>query len=83
LFCSAETYPAHTKCVSEEEKYSAKGSVQQPSAKKGELKQKNWQDIIQSLRENRNSLSHVEQTVLNVIVKRENVPRKKNKFRVM
>ncbi|GFG38173.1 hypothetical protein Cfor_04827 [Coptotermes formosanus] len=77
---SAETYPAHTKCVSEEEKYSAKGFVPRPSAHKGEYKQKKWQDNIQSLHKNQSSLSHDEQTILNAIVKRENVPRKKSKF---
>jgi len=82
-FSSAETYPAHTKCVSEEEKYSAKGFVSRPSANKGEIKQKKWQDIIQSLQENQKNLTHDEQTILNAIVNRENVPRKKPKFQVL
>lgn len=77
---SAETYPAHTKCVSEEEKYSAKGFVPRPSAQKGEYKQKKWQDIVQSLHKNQSSLSHDEQIIINAISKRENVPRKKSKF---
>ncbi|PNF25483.1 hypothetical protein B7P43_G05933 [Cryptotermes secundus] len=77
---SDQTYPAHTKCVSEEEKYSAKGFVPRPSANKGEHKQKKWQDIICSLQGNDSSLSHDEQTILNIIVDRENVPRKKLKF---
>lgn len=82
-FCSADTYPAHIKCVSEEEKYSAKGFVPRPSANKGERKQKKWQDIINSMQETQNSLSHDEQAILNVIVKHENVPRKKIKFQVV
>ncbi|KDR20425.1 cell growth-regulating nucleolar protein [Zootermopsis nevadensis] len=77
---SADTYPAHIKCVSEEEKYSAKGFVPRPSANKGERKQKKWQDIINSMQETQNSLSHDEQAILNVVVKHENVPRKKIKF---
>jgi hypothetical protein len=82
-FYSAETYPAHTKCVSEEEKYSAKGFVPRPSAQKGEYKQKKWQDIVQSLHKNQSSLSHDEQIIINAISKRENVPRKKSKFQVI
>jgi len=81
--CSAETYPAHTKCVSEEEKYSAKGFVPRPSANKGEHKQKKWQDIIQSVHKNQSGLSRDEQIIINAIVKHDNVPRKKPKFQVI
>lgn len=77
-----ETYPGHTKCITEEEKYSGKDFVPRPSANKGEKKQKKWQDVIQSVQEKQNGLSNEERTILNVLVKHENVPRKKNKFQV-
>ncbi|XP_069671872.1 cell growth-regulating nucleolar protein [Periplaneta americana] len=77
---SVETYPGHTKCITEEEKYSGKDFVPRPSANKGEKKQKKWQDVIQSVQEKQSGLSNEERTILNVLVKHENVPRKKNKF---
>jgi len=74
-----ETVKDHCQCVTEEQRYSAKGFVAKPSADKGKRKQAGWVDIVQSVI-NRKDLSNDEKQFLNVISKYDNVPRKKNKF---
>ncbi|PSN44325.1 hypothetical protein C0J52_31097 [Blattella germanica] len=63
------------------ERYSAKGFQPKPSANKGERKQQEWQEVIESvLNCHRASLSRNERFILELLTKHENVPRKRNKF---
>lgn len=78
---SYDTAKAHCQCVTEEQRYSAKGFVPKASSEKGKRKQSGWVDIVQSLIESKD-LSNDERQFLNVIGKYDNVPRKKNKFQV-
>lgn len=74
-----QEYVAHTKCITEEQRYSAKGSV--PSgAKKGEIKQLSWVAQINNILETNTNLRPNEKKLLDFIAKNENVPRKKAKF---
>ncbi|XP_025193274.1 cell growth-regulating nucleolar protein [Melanaphis sacchari] len=74
-----ETVRDHCQCITEDERYSAKGYVPKPSAEKGKRKQAGWVDIVQSVLNNKN-LPNEQRQFLNVIAKFDNVPRKKNKF---
>ncbi|XP_025409874.1 cell growth-regulating nucleolar protein isoform X2 [Sipha flava] len=74
-----ETVKDHCQCVTEEQRYSAKGFVPKASAEKGKRKQAGWVDIVQSVI-NRKDLSNDEKQFLSIITKFDNVPRKKNKF---
>jgi len=42
---SGKEYEAHTKCISEEEKYSGKNYKPKPNANKGEIKQELWTQV--------------------------------------
>ncbi len=43
--CRGEDYKQHTKCISEEEKYSGKDYKAKPGANKGEKKQEMWTEV--------------------------------------
>lgn len=43
--CRGEDYNQHTKCISEEEKYSGKNYVPKSGANKGEQKQNQWLEV--------------------------------------
>jgi hypothetical protein len=45
LFYSGSEYEKHTKCISEEEKYSGKNFKPKPNANKGEQKQEQWINV--------------------------------------
>jgi len=45
LFVSGKEYEAHTKCISEEEKYSGKNYKPRPGGNKGEIKQELWTQV--------------------------------------
>lgn len=72
-------YVAHTKCMTEAERYNGKDYVAKPNANKGERKQQEWICVVNSLL-NGTDLSHVERNFLNSLSKYENIPRKKSKF---
>ncbi|KAL4090091.1 hypothetical protein QTP88_024992 [Uroleucon formosanum] len=74
-----ETVRDHCQCVTEDQRYSAKGYVPKPSAEKGKRKQAAWVDIVQSVMNNKD-LPNEQRQFLNIIAKFDNVPRKKNKF---
>ncbi|XP_022174297.1 cell growth-regulating nucleolar protein [Myzus persicae] len=74
-----ETVRDHCQCVTEDQRYSAKGYVPKPSAEKGKRKQAGWVDIVQSVMNNKD-LPNEQRNFLNIIAKFDNVPRKKNKF---
>lgn len=75
-----EEYVAHTKCITEEERYGGKNYVPKPSANKGERKQQKWIYIVNNLLNSKIDLSHAERSFLNTLSKFDNIPRKKTKF---
>lgn len=70
---------AHTKCISEAEKYSGKDYVPKASQNKGQRKQEAWTEVIEKVL-TRSDLSHSVRSTLNLLTKHENVPRKRPKF---
>ncbi|XP_014219831.1 cell growth-regulating nucleolar protein [Copidosoma floridanum] len=75
-----DEYVAHTKCISESERYGGNTYVAKPNANKGEKKQQAWIDIVQNTLANSKNLTAPERNLLNSISKHENIPRKKQKF---
>lgn len=73
-----EEYQVHTKCISEEEKYSGKGFKPKANANKGEKKQQSWTERVQQAaeKEQKGELADL----LNKIAGCSNVPRKEKKF---
>jgi len=49
VFVSGNEYESHTKCISEEEKYSGKNYKPKPNANKGEIKQELWTQVFISV----------------------------------
>lgn len=78
---SRTSYNEHTKCVTELERYSAKGFVPKPSSNKGERKQQSWLEVIQAVLKKPN-LGKQQRSLLESLSGVSNVPRKKPKFRV-
>lgn len=74
-----EEYVAHIKCLTEEERYAAKGSMPNGVVKKGELKQESWVDMIKSILEDA-KLTPPQRDLLATISSYNNIPRKKPKF---
>lgn len=77
---SGDEYTAHTKCLTENERYGGKDYVAKPSANKGEKKQQAWLTIVQNVLSNSKNLTVPERNLLSSISKHENIPRKKAKF---
>ncbi|XP_012529404.1 cell growth-regulating nucleolar protein [Monomorium pharaonis] len=75
-----DEYVAHTKCITEAERYGAKDYVPKPSANKGERKQQEWINVVNDLLNGTVHLSNVERNFLNILSKYDNIPRKKAKF---
>lgn len=76
----AEEYVAHTKCVTEAERYAAKGQyTAKPDKNKGAQKQEIWTECIEELA-SRADLDGTVRDVLQRIAAQSNVPRKKPKF---
>lgn len=71
---------AHTKCITEDERYAAKGTYTNGIVKKGEIKQESWVEMIKSIINKEKNLSPSHRNLLNTISSCNNVPRKKNKF---
>ncbi|XP_050543798.1 cell growth-regulating nucleolar protein [Daktulosphaira vitifoliae] len=74
-----DTVKEHCQCITEEQRYSAKGFVPKASAEKGKRKQASWVDIVQLVIDKKD-LQNDERQFLSIIAKFDNVPRKKNKF---
>lgn len=70
---------SHSKCITEAERYSAKGFVAKPEKNKGAQKQEIWTECIQELAE-RPHFDRTTKNVLERIANQSNVPRKKPKF---
>lgn len=76
-----DAYKQHTSCISEEEKYSAKGWQPKANANKGAKKQSEWLERLQALIEDKSSsLDHDVKQVLDTIQGYDNIPRKRQKF---
>lgn len=75
-----QDYVQHTKCVSESERYAAKGTfVAKPDKNKGAQKQEIWTECIEELA-SRTDLDKSLRDILQRIAGQSNVPRKKPKF---
>lgn len=75
-----EEYLAHTKCISEQERYGGKDYVAKAGANKGERKQQEWICVVNNLLNGAMNLSNAEKNFLNSLSRFENIPRKKAKF---
>ncbi|XP_065367874.1 uncharacterized protein C16C10.8 [Calliphora vicina] len=76
-----EEYVAHTKCISEAEKYSGKNYVVKEKANSGLKKQETWMDIVRSILESTEyQLSAQTRNIFQRLQSYDNVPRKKAKF---
>ncbi|GLV45676.1 uncharacterized protein CBL_02696 [Carabus blaptoides fortunei] len=73
-----EEYVAHTKCITEDERYSAKGTVH--SVKKGEVKQSSWVQTVNSIIEQQQNAKPSIKRLLEMVSNYDNIPRKKVKF---
>lgn len=71
-------YESHTKCISEEEKYSGKNYKPKPNANKGEIKQELWTEQVQRAIDKASDPKL--QNVLQQLYNYSNIPRKKAKF---
>ncbi|XP_076171469.1 uncharacterized protein LOC143148725 [Ptiloglossa arizonensis] len=75
-----EEYVAHTKCITEAQRYGGKDYIPKLSANKGERKQQEWINIVNNILNSQTNLSNAERKFLNSLSKFENIPRKKAKF---
>ena len=75
-----EEYVAHTKCVTEAERYGGKDYVPKPGANKGERKQQEWINLVNNMLNSETDFTSAERNFLNVLAKYDNIPRKKAKF---
>ncbi|CAH1119563.1 unnamed protein product [Phaedon cochleariae] len=75
-----EEYAIHIKCITEEERYSAKGSLLNGVVKKGEVKQESWVEMIASILDKEPNMKPAHHNLLNTILGYSNIPRKKPKF---
>ncbi|XP_075166731.1 uncharacterized protein C16C10.8 [Haematobia irritans] len=76
-----EEYVAHTKCISELEKYSGKNYVARENQNSGQKKQETWMDIVRSILESKEyDLSPQTRNIFQRLKDFDNVPRKKAKF---
>lgn len=82
LFFRGEEYVTHTKCLTEDERYAAKGTYVNGIVKKGEVKQETWLEMIKSILDKENNLKPSCRNLLNTISHYNNIPRKKPKFMV-
>ncbi|XP_045506758.1 cell growth-regulating nucleolar protein [Colias croceus] len=71
-------YESHTKCITEEERYSGKGF--QAKEKKGEKKQNAWVEMLQAVLDEQKDASKNVLRIIETISKHNNTPRKKPKF---
>lgn len=78
IFFRGNAYAEHTKCITEEERYSGKGFV--AKEKKGEKKQNTWIDLVQSVLEEQKNAPRNVIRIIETISKHNNTPRKKPKF---
>ncbi|XP_078042526.1 uncharacterized protein LOC144472934 [Augochlora pura] len=75
-----EEHIAHTKCITEAQRYGGKDYIAKPGLNKNQQKQQEWIDLVNGILNNSKDLSHPERNLLNTLSKYENIPRKKVKF---
>lgn len=75
-----EEYTKHTKCISEAQRYGGKDYVPKAGANKGERKQQEWLNVVNSILSSTIKLTNAENSFLRTLSKFENIPRKKAKF---
>jgi len=76
-----QEFQAHTKCISEEEKYNGPDWKAPSSKNKGERKQLAWVETVNAaLEKGRQSMTPAQVALMKQISKHDNVPRKKAKF---
>ncbi|XP_017779055.1 PREDICTED: uncharacterized protein C16C10.8 [Nicrophorus vespilloides] len=76
-----DAYGEHIRCVSEADRYSAKGSsIKQSEIPKGEQKQQEWMDMIRNSIDNDTKLSKDLRNVLDKILVNNNLPMKQKPF---
>lgn len=74
-------YVAHTKCITELQKYSGKDYVHKESKNSGSKKQESWMDIIRAILDSNDyKLSEQARNAFQRLQSVDNVPRKKAKF---
>ncbi|XP_053619570.1 cell growth-regulating nucleolar protein [Plodia interpunctella] len=71
-------YENHTKCITEEERYSGKGFM--AKEKKGEKKQNTWVEMLQSVLDEQKGIAGNVRRIIETVSKQNNTPRKKPKF---
>ncbi|XP_036331449.1 cell growth-regulating nucleolar protein [Rhagoletis pomonella] len=77
----AEEYVAHTKCITEAQKYSGKDYVHKEPKNSGAKKQESWMDIIRAILDSDDyKLSEHARSAFQRLQSVDNVPRKKAKF---
>jgi len=79
LFYSRDSYKEHIKCISEQEKYGGANYSAPTNMNKGEKKQNQWFEIVQSAI-NLNSGSAQAKVLLKKLQYYPNTPRKRAKF---
>jgi len=75
-----EEYKNHIKCISEDQKYAAKGWQPKASTNKGERKQEAWIEAINKAVSDSRDMSPALRQVLSTLTQHSNIPRKKKKF---
>lgn len=80
FFFSGQEYVAHTKCITESERYGGQDYVAKPGQNKGERKQQEWINVVKNVIETAHNLTKEEQNILDILSRHENIPRKKAKF---
>ncbi|XP_067634403.1 uncharacterized protein C16C10.8 [Eurosta solidaginis] len=76
-----KNYVAHTKCITELQKYSGKDYVPKEARNRNVKKQESWMDIIRAILDsNEYKLSGLARSAFERLQNFENVPRKKAKF---
>uniref|UniRef100_A0A182MD26 Uncharacterized protein n=1 Tax=Anopheles culicifacies TaxID=139723 RepID=A0A182MD26_9DIPT len=74
-----QEYDKHTVCISEAEKYSAKGFV--PKVNKGVQKQESWISKVRTIAEQNKNLSPGVKNLFEIIKRNDNIPRKFKPFK--
>lgn len=77
-----QAYVSHTKCLTEDERYAAKGTFTNGIVKKGEVKQESWIEMIKYIIDNEPNLKPSVKNLFHTISSFSNIPRKKPKFLV-
>ncbi|KAJ8927567.1 hypothetical protein NQ314_019950 [Rhamnusium bicolor] len=71
-----EEYVSHVKCLTEDERYAAKGTYVNGNVKKGEVKQESWVEMIKTILNQETNIEPPCRKLLNIISTYNNIPRK-------